>query len=265
MDYFLGDKMKMFEGAESKRRLMPTLPAIARLDGKAFHSFTRHMERPFDRHFHQIMVETTKFLVEETNAVLGYTQSDEITLVWHNPDIQSQIFMDGRVMKMTSLLAAYASAYFNRYLCALEVIGKIPANSIPVFDCRVWNVPSQQDVADVIEWRVEDAQRNSVLALGQSLFSHNTMQGKGQGEIKNMAKTQHNIDWDTLPAPQKWGTFVCVKKVTRKFTCAEIEKLPAKHAARTNPELTVTRREVQVLDNIDYLSLTNKTGFIFLN
>ena len=75
----MGDRMKLYESAEAGRRLMPLLPAVARLDGKGFSGFTRGLARPFDVRLSNLMVETTTFLVEETNAVCGYTQSDGAT------------------------------------------------------------------------------------------------------------------------------------------------------------------------------------------
>lgn len=105
----LGDRMKMYEGMEAGRRLMPLLPALARIDGRAFHSFTRGMTRPFDAAFSVCMVDTTSALVRDTGACMGYTQSDEITLAWHSRTTQSQIWFDGRVAKMTSQLAAQAT------------------------------------------------------------------------------------------------------------------------------------------------------------
>ena len=101
-----GDRMKLYEGAESSRRLMPLLPIMARLDGRSFHSFCRGLNRPFDERFKSLMVSVTKFLVEETNAVVGYRQSDESSLCWYSDNIKSQVFFDGRIQKMCSILAA---------------------------------------------------------------------------------------------------------------------------------------------------------------
>src|SRR5437762_3424111 len=96
----LGDRMKLYEGAEVDRRLMPLLPALARLDGRSFHNFTKHAKRPFSEVTHQLMVTVTRHLVEETGAAIGYTQSDEIQLAWYSSEMKSQIFFDGRIQKM---------------------------------------------------------------------------------------------------------------------------------------------------------------------
>jgi tRNA(His) guanylyltransferase len=100
------------EGGRSLPK-MPLLPVCARIDGKAFHSWTRGMERPFDERLHNLFVATTTFLVEETQAKIGYTQSDEITLIWYSDDVDSQIFFDGKIHKMVSVLASMTTGFFN--------------------------------------------------------------------------------------------------------------------------------------------------------
>src|SRR5262245_53206698 len=101
----LGDRMKQYEAAEAGRRLMPLVPALVRLDGRAFHSFVRGLARPFDKRLSDLMLDTATFLVRETNATVGYTQSDEISLAWVAEEYDTKIFFDGRVQKMTSTLA----------------------------------------------------------------------------------------------------------------------------------------------------------------
>ncbi|KKL92895.1 hypothetical protein LCGC14_1880070, partial [marine sediment metagenome] len=103
-----GDRMKMYEKAESGRRFMPLLPVYARLDGRSFSRFTKGFNRPYDKRMSEAMIDTTKYLVEETNALIGYSQSDEISLVWYSDSIDSQIFFDGKIQKMVSVLAALA-------------------------------------------------------------------------------------------------------------------------------------------------------------
>lgn len=75
----LGDRMKMYEGQEAGRHFIPHLPIIARMDGRAFHTFARDLEKPYDSRMMESMCSVTTALVHETNAIVGYTQSDEIT------------------------------------------------------------------------------------------------------------------------------------------------------------------------------------------
>jgi tRNA(His) 5'-end guanylyltransferase len=136
----LGDKLKEFEFREAGRTCLPGLPIIARLDGRAFHTFTKGLQRPYDQRLSDAMVATTCALIEETHASLGYTQSDEITLLWQNKYSEtSEMLFSGRYQKLTSILASLASVEFFK-----QVIANIPEKKdrTPVFDCRVFQLPT---------------------------------------------------------------------------------------------------------------------------
>ena len=140
-----GERMKLYENQESGRRLVPLLPIIARLDGKAFHSFTEYMKRPFDGKLSELMMLTTEFLVKETNASIGYTQSDEISLTWHSQSYDQQLFFDGRIQKMVSVLASMTTGFFNR-----NFTNFFNERELAFFDCRVFNVPNIEEGANVV-------------------------------------------------------------------------------------------------------------------
>ncbi len=151
----LGDYMKDLEGVETSRRAAKGKPIIARLDGRAFHTFTHGLKRPFDENLTKLMQDTTRYLVEETNALIGYTQSDEITLVWYlSESSTSQYLFDGRYQKMCSILSASATAYFNKNLAKA-----LPSKKdwLPLFDARVWQVPTLRDAYLALLWRENDA------------------------------------------------------------------------------------------------------------
>ena len=112
-----GDRMKMYERQETGARFIPKLPIYARIDGRCFSKFTKGMDRPYDVLFREAMLDTLTYLVEQTHPLIGYTQSDELSLMWYSDDIDSQIFFDGKKQKMVSVLAAMASVKF--YECAL--------------------------------------------------------------------------------------------------------------------------------------------------
>lgn len=111
----LGDRMKGYEGV-SRNFLTRRVPAIIRLDGKAFHTFTKGMEKPFDPVLTQAMQETMKYLCENIQGcVLGYTQSDEITLVLTDyATIQTDAWFGYNIQKMCSVSASMATMAFNR-------------------------------------------------------------------------------------------------------------------------------------------------------
>ena len=260
MNDSLGDRMKRYEGAEAARRLMPQLPALARLDGRAFHAFVRGLARPFDRRLSDLMIDTATFLVRETNAVVGYTQSDEITLAWVSEVRDAQIFFDGRIQKMTSMLAALCAAHFNRRLPAFLPAGY--ADRLPVFDCRVWNVPTLEEAANTFLWRELDATKNAVSMAARAHYEHADLHDKSAREMQELL-WKKGVNWNDYPAFFKRGTFVRRRKVSRAFTAAELGALPPRHAARGKPGLVVERSECCAFDLPPLSRVENRAGVLF--
>ena len=257
----LGDRMKFYEGIwGGVPQLMPLIPAVIRLDGKAFHTFTKGMDKPFDMGLINLMIETTKALVEDTNACVGYTQSDEITLILMTEEFDSQIYFDGRVDKINSILAGTCANEFNSRLGQY-----IPdkAGYWPVFDCRCFNVPNEMEAVNALIWREQDATRNSIQMAGQAEFSHNQLMHKSCNDIQEMLWSQRNINWNDYPDRCKRGTYIQRRKVVKPFTTEEIDRLPAKHAARANPLLTIERTVVNVLPLPPITKLANVTSVVF--
>lgn len=203
----LGDLLKVQEQAEAGRRADPFLPLVARIDGKCFSKFTKGLKRPFDERFVALMVDTTLHLVEESEALLGYCQSDEITLYWHNNKQEHsnrEYWFGGKFQKLTSVLASTASSYFTANLPEIlpEKVGQYP-----VFDARVWNVPDLEHVYKNFLWRWKDAQKNSVSMYARHFFSHKSLQGKTCESMKNMLR-EAGHPWEELPKFFREGTYV---------------------------------------------------------
>ena len=255
----LGDRMKMYEAAEASRRLMPLLPVMARMDGRAFHSFTRGMKRPFDPVFSSCMVDTTVALVKETGACMGYTQSDEISLAWHSQSLQSEIWFDGRVCKMTSQLAAQATLIFYRL-----VLERMPeyADRLPSFDARVWNVPNQEEGANAFLWREWDATKNSISMAASAYYSPKELMCVGTRQRLDML-FEKGVNWNHYPDFLKRGTYVQRRSISTPFTQDELDKLPEKHHARLNPNLVVERSVVTRLDMPPLGRVLNREAVIF--
>jgi len=259
----LSDRMKRYENLY-QQQFCPLVPVIARLDGRAFHTFCNGMIKPFDKDFHDLMVQTTVYLVEASNAIVGYTQSDEISLLFYSDRFESQVFFDGKVMKMVSTLAAMASVKFNDMLvmgCS-PVVERIHGGCTPVtFDCRAANYPVEE-VANYFIWREQDAVRNSIQAAAQYYFSHKSIQNLNGKQLQEKLFQEKQINWNDYSYQQKRGTYVRIKKVSTPFTADEIESLPPKHHARTNPDLVVERRQV-VLEEVPILTtIANRTEFL---
>lgn len=255
----LDDRMKFFEEIEAQRHLIPLLPICVRLDGKCFSSFTRDMVRPFDATFSKIMVDTTKFLVEEVNACIGYTESDEISLVLYSDNLKSQVYFNGRIQKLVSVIASLASVKFLSL-----IIERMPrkAEEMPVFDCRIWNVPNKIEAANAILSRENDSTRNSVHMAANHYYSHKELHNKNAAEMHEMLH-EKGINWNDYPSAFKRGTFIQRKYSTRKFTIEELDKLPPKHNARKNPELEFERSDVVIVDMPPFNKVINRIEVIF--
>lgn len=248
----LGDRMKLYEGIGGDRILIPGLPVCVRLDGRSFHSFTKGLDRPYDIRLSDMMVETTKTLVEESHATIGYAQSDEITLLYLPVENEPVNFFAGRVQKLVSVLASIATAKFNELR-----IAQLPAKKkMATFDCRVWNLPSIDEAINAFRWREWDATKNSISMAASAYYSHSELQDKS-GSDKQDLLMKKGINWNNYPAFFKRGTYVKRVTTTRTLTEDELKQLPEKHQARTMGKNTYTRSEVVRLDLPPITTITN--------
>jgi tRNA(His) 5'-end guanylyltransferase len=235
----LAKRMKDYESI-SKSRLMKRCPVCIRIDGKAFHSFTKNFKRPFDEVLIKSMQETTKYLCENIQGcVLGYTQSDEISLILIDyRELNTTPYFDYEVQKLCSISASMATMAFNRIFREkvekleeaffdawnvtdedhklLEAYTKASERGA-VFDARVFNIP-KEEVTNLIYWRQLDATRNSIQMVGQANFSHKELHGKSCNDIQDMLFNQKNINWNDYPTYMKRGT--CVIKDNTTVTVA---------------------------------------------
>lgn len=252
----LGDKLKKYE--QCYDQVLPAgFPIVVRLDGKAFHTFTRGLDKPYDIGLTNLMIETTIDLVKYFNARIGYTQSDEISLILFDEGKSEGQQFANRVNKLISISAAFCTNQFNQGLT--QHLPNKPQNAL--FDSRVFILPEKL-VTDYLIWRELDATRNSLNTLAQSEFSHKELQGLGS---KDLHEKLHSIgiNWNNYPNFFKRGTYVQKRIITRKFTEEELEKLPEKHNARKNPELEVKRTLVDKIEMPIFTSLINPNEVIF--
>ena len=233
----LGKRMKEFYEQVPKTRLVRRTPVAIRIDGKAFHTFTRGFEKPFDEVLGRAMRETMKYHCENIQGcVLGYTQSDEITLILIDyKKLTSSAWFDYEVQKMCSIAASMATMAFNRFF--REEMDKDPTipsvrynwytaaiNKGAMFDARCFNIP-KEEVANLIYWRQLDATRNYIQMAGQANFSHSQLQNKSCNQIQDMLFQEKDINWNDFPTHLKRGS-CCVRKVvnvTTKDICEEQE------------------------------------------
>lgn len=194
----LGDRMKRYEEVQQGRLLRRT-PVIIRLDGKAFHTFTRGLVKPWDEDLSNAMVNTMVECCDQIQgAIFGYTQSDEISILlqdWATFDTDG--WYDYKVQKIVSVAASLATATFNRSFSR-------PDGKLALFDARVFNVP-HTDVNNYFVWRQGDAVRNSISGLAQSKFSHKALQGKNASQMQDMLHAEFGINWNDTPTRYKRG------------------------------------------------------------
>lgn len=253
----LGDRMKVYERIEAARVLIPHLPIYARLDGRCFSLFTKRMRRPYDDRMVSGMIETTKRLVEGTHAILGYTQSDEISLAWHFPEPKSESLFGGKVQKLVSILAATATAEFNK-LMALYIADN-GGVALPVFDCRVFNLPSMDELANVFLWRELDATKNAISMAAHHFFSAAQLHGKSGSQKQEMLFQERRLNFNDYPAAFKRGTFVRRTTVERTLAPSELDRIPYAH----RPTGPVIRSCVTEVDMPPLRSVTNRVGALF--
>ena len=221
----LGKRMKEFYEQVPKTRLVRRMPVAIRIDGKAFHTFTRGFKKPFDEVLMKSMQETMQYLCKNIQGVkLGYTQSDEITLILTDYDtLTTSAWFDYEVQKMCSISASMATMAFNKAFSnnatqhMINCIADFPYNNVLIkarlkgamFDARVFNIP-KEEVTNLVYWRQLDATRNSIQMVGQAYFSHKELQNKTCNMIQDMLHEQKGINWNDYEVDKKRGS-CCIK------------------------------------------------------
>lgn len=227
----LGNRMKTYYEGIPQTKLMRRTPVIIRIDGKAFHTFTKGFRKPFDEIMVKSMQETTKYLCENIQGcVFGYTQSDEITLVLIDyQKLTTDTWFDYEVQKMCSIAASMATMAFNKIFkekveSFIEEGGAFSLAQLnynqmemephlkaiekgAMFDARCFNIP-KEEVTNCVYWRQLDATRNSIQSVGQANFSHNELHEKTCNMIQDMLHEQKGINWNDYPTYLKRGTAV---------------------------------------------------------
>ena len=240
----IDNRMKEYYEKRNRNFLTRRTAVIIGIDGKAFHTYTKRLNKPFDFGLIEDMQQTTKFLCENIQGCkFGYVQSDEISLLLTDYDtFQTAAWFDYCQNKIESISASMTTGFFNyfqfrRYftdgirehfneeidwenfrisigdICNYFPLGKVqPAN----FDSRCFNIP-KEEVANYFIWRQQDATKNSISMLAQSLYSHHELHGKNGNEMQEMS-FQKGINWNDLPTSQKRGTAVYLAQTRKDLT-----------------------------------------------
>lgn len=224
----LGKRMKRYEAVN--QTLLPLNSyVIVRCDARAFHTYTKKLKHPFDEQLIEDMDATCKALcMDMQNAVLGYVQSDEISILMYdgvNPE--SEPWFGNEVEKIVSISASIATAAFNQ-LRTQSAVQKAfftnhnfftekweaiydATNIVQAqFDSRVFVLPNVDEVVNYFLWRMRDCVINSISSVGQANFKYKELFKKSTNEVQEMLFSQKGINWNEFPIRQKRGG-LCVK------------------------------------------------------
>lgn len=195
----LGDRMKEFYENRTRNFLPRRTYTIIRVDGKAFHTYTRGLKRPFDSKLISDMDETACYMCKNIQgAKLAFVQSDEISIVLTDFDkLGTDAWFDGNIQKMASISASMATAKFN----------ELRPNKIALFDSRVFTIPMSVEVENYLIWRQQDTTRNSISSVAQFLYSPKELLGKDTSEMQEMC-FQKGINWNDYNPKLKRGRLI---------------------------------------------------------
>lgn len=248
-----GDRMKAYE-SEHETRLGRDGPIVARLDGRGFSKFTKGFDRPFDSGMTKAMQQVASALVENTHAKIGYTQSDEITLIYEaNPD--GQVFFDGRIQKLASVLASMATIEFAFACPYSDRVDRMR----PHFDCRVFGVPSRTEASNALLWRVQDCRKNAVQSIAHANFSHKELHKKSQAEMVAMCMNV-GIRMTDFPEQNMFGTYLQRVTKERDLTDEEWNRIPESRRPATR---AVMRSAVESIPLRYFGDVKNREDVIF--
>lgn len=222
----LGKRMKDYE-MRTRSYLPRRSNIVIRIDGKAFHTYTRGLDKPFDNDLMEDMAKVTKYLCENIQgAKFGYTQSDEISILFTDyDDIKTNAWFDGQVQKIVSVASSLAASKFNQLRIIRElnnmsdfrkddIISMIENKRLGDFDARVYTLPEPEEVVNYFIWRQNDATRNSISMLAQSEFSQNQLNKVNTNQMQDLLFEQKGINWNDCKIIEKRGTGILRKNTT---------------------------------------------------
>jgi tRNA(His) 5'-end guanylyltransferase len=254
----LGDRMKDFYEDRYRINLPRRTYTIIRIDGKAFHTYTKGLQRPFDAGLIEDMNETTAYLCKNIQgAKLGYVQSDEISIIVTDFDeLGTHAWFDNNMQKMASIAASMATAKFNQLRMARstwegsDIAGSLDQDDIEnfklaMFDARVFQIPFIDEVVNYLIWRQQDATRNSISSVAQSLYSHKELHNKSTDDMQEMI-FQKGINWNDYSYREKRGTVIArveIKTLAKDFKFADDGKTHV-----IDPSQIITRKKWQTVE-----------------
>lgn len=238
----LGTRMKEFYENRTRYFLPRRTYTMLRCDGKAFHSYTKGCEKPFDMGLIEDMNNTAIYLCENIQgAKLGFVQSDEISILMTDFDtIKTDAWFDGNIQKIVSVAASMATAKFNQLRQLRYIKEKFDNNitnithrwmelleekKLAEFDARVFIIPSKTEVMNSLIWRQKDCVRNSIQSVAQSLYSHKELNNKNTNQMQEMI-WQKGINWNDYDSTLKRGRLIIKEQYEKVISNKLPENMP---------------------------------------
>lgn len=201
----LGDRMKRDYESRTRFLLPRRTYTLLRIDGKAFHTYTRGCARPYDIDLMADMDTAAAALCKDAQgAALAFVQSDEISVLLTDfESTTTESWFDGNLQKLASISASVVTAHFNAARFARGIVDRVAC-----FDARVWTIPARIEVENYFLWRQQDATRNAISMTAHAHFSHNTLQGTSTDEMQERLFTERGINFNDLPVGFKRGRVI---------------------------------------------------------
>ena len=233
----LGDRMKEFYEDRYRNLLQRRTYTIIRIDGKAFHTYTKGLKRPFDEDLIEDMDKTGAYLCKNImGAKFAFVQSDEISILLTDFDtLDTQAWFDNNIQKMVSVSASMATSEFNK-------LRKIRFQDFlykeAQFDSRVFQIPTKTEVMNYFIWRQQDTVRNSISSVAQSLYSSKELHGKNNS-VKQEMIFQKGINWNDY-----------IPKLKRGRLIIKNQDLESNRTKWISTEVPIFTQEREFLDNL---------------
>lgn len=251
----LGDAYKAREADLRELTVIPRDENFSiRVDGRAFHTFTKGCIRPFDGNLIAAMDSAASAVLQNMHGWFAYVQSDEITFAFKsglsetNPNYEHPF--GGRVDKLLTIVASLTSVAF---FAAAQNLMDLGTKMLPHFDARLAEVGGQESVVANAMWRESDARRNAISSISQSSFSQKELQGVNIAQqvvkLGGIKLIRNNIELQSKYAGTQFdvdralaGVYLRTTKVQRTLTEIELEQIP--EHVRPDSDCLITRTEM---------------------
>ena len=258
----LGDRMKKYEAVTTEVKLIERLPIYARIDMRAGHTWCKGLEKPFDTDYSNAMKTATAYIVEKAGAAFGYCQSDEASFCWSD---DTKVPFGTRLFKLQSVLASMFTGAFIR-ACVGTKLEKRLDKCIPSFDCRVMNLPSLSEAANMLIWREKDSIKNSITLLALEHFSNKEIHKKNSDEKIEMLKKKGIDYFSAIPEDLRYGAYFKREVYNKVLTAEDLKSIPERNWPKPNErgERTVVRSHViQFTNGKPLMEIANKVAVLF--